>query len=871
MKWLGNRSLPTLIIAATVMLAMMLILSLQFNTSPPKPASHSPATVVKIAYYIDSSSGQQSRSEQNPSSSLDLFAEMARSENWQVEPIPCNLQECIQLLQNNEIDLLTDVIYSSERDQSLDFHTLPIAETWSQLYAPIFSGIRFWEDLANKRIAILNGSIQETLFPNIMAEHGVAYIPVSASNINELFLLVKNGEADAAVSDYFYGQQYAKQLDLGATPITFNQAPFYYATANGENEQLLKTIDKYLSVWQADANSPYFRVLKDTLSHQDNSVTPRWAIITFSVLLVAVGILLAVVTALRLRMKQGREQFQASLHRFEFLANSNDAVVFTIRNGEFIPEWISDNAEKVLGFSAGDLMGVKKWDSLILPQDSDAATSIRAKLTTDSTISHQFRVRDADGNIRHIREEMRWFPLTKKSQEIVGIWLDVTASHLQEEKVRYLVNFDTLTGLPNRSLLQTHLQEKIELTRQGTEYFLLVCLNIDRFININESFSSSVGDLVLVELVERLENILPKSTFIARTGADEFYFILEKVNTKAKSDLVVDIPLEEISKPIKTQETSLRLSISIGVCECDAEDIAVDRLILRAELAMAEAKRCGGNQIKYYEDALGDSVSKRFQIENALRYPIDFTHFKLLYQPQIDLITQQLVGVEALLYWQHPQLGLLPPAEFIPIAEETSSIEHIDEWVLNTACHQLAKWDSQGLTVPKLAINVSARECTSQALVDRIQSIVAQAIIKPSRLWLEITESMVVDNPAQTKEVFTQLHALGVGIAMDDFGTAYANFAQLGQLPIDCLKIDKTFVQLIESSANNQSIVRAIITLAKELQLEVIAEGVESLAQVSFLIAEGCTVAQGYLLGRPIEAEQLLASQQNTCFWEKSY
>lgn len=419
---------------------------------------------------------------------------------------------------------------------------------------------------------------------------------------------------------------------------------------------------------------------------------------------------------------------------------------------------------------------------------------------------------------------------------------------------RSLVNLhDDLTGLPNRQLFHERLRHLLDQARRCQLSFAVMFVDIDRFKDINDTLGHDMGDLLLVEFARRVKACLRSSDTVARWGGDEFTILVDgPCGAKAAAKVAKKI-LQRISRPmwIKGRELFCGASIGISLFPLDGGDEGT--LIRQADAAMYRAK-CGGAGHRFFSGQMHDRAVKRLEIEFALRRALDQNQLSLHYQPQIDILGRRLVGFEALMRWQHPRLGSIPPNRFIPVAEETALILPLGKWALETACRQAADWQAAGLPAVPVAVNLSPREIQHHSFENHVERTLARTGIDPKYLELEFTESAIMRDPQRTLKVLARLDALGVRTSIDDFGTGFSSLAELRRFPISRLKIDQSFISLIPDDTRTAAITRAIIDMAHCLEMRTVAEGVEQNEQLEFLKHNGCDEAQGYLFAPPVPA-----------------
>lgn len=448
-----------------------------------------------------------------------------------------------------------------------------------------------------------------------------------------------------------------------------------------------------------------------------------------------------------------------------------------------------------------------------------------------------------------------------ETSHFVAVFTDITERKKAEEDLRFLASFDTLTGLPNRTLFQDRLNHAISQAHRSNNIVALLFLDLDRFKHINDSMGHHIGDLLLKAVAHRLQNAVREGDTVARLGGDEFTIILEGVAKTKAATLISEKVLKAFQAPFLLDDKSLTISTSIGISlyPNDAED--VDSLIKFADTAMYHAKALGRNNFQFYTNKLNEMATRHVQLEAGLKQAISRNELSLVYQPKFCLRKGSLTGLEALLRWHHAELGPISPAEFIPLAEETGIINQIGHWVINHACQQLAEWSELGFGDISMAVNLSARQLKAD-IISTIEVALAVSGLPAKALELELTESMIMGNPQESVNILSKLKALGLTIAVDDFGTGYSSLSYLKRFPIDTLKIDREFVRDITNDPDDAAITSAIIALAHSLELNVVAEGVETQEQLNFLALQGCDQVQGFLLSKPLSAEDCLALLQ---------
>jgi diguanylate cyclase (GGDEF)-like protein/PAS domain S-box-containing protein len=440
---------------------------------------------------------------------------------------------------------------------------------------------------------------------------------------------------------------------------------------------------------------------------------------------------------------------------------------------------------------------------------------------------------------------------------VEGTLVDITERKMAEERVQSMAYYDALTGLPNRILLRDRLSNALATARRQKHKVALLFFDLDRFKIINDSLGHSVGDLLLQDVSERLKNCAREEDTVARLGGDEFLIVLTHVSDIPGVAVSAQRFIDAMTPRFVIQGHSLSIGCSIGISIFPEHGADSETLIKHADAAMYSAKDGGGNKVQFFTAEMNALAVERLNLENGLRLALDKKEFYLVYQPQMDMATGKISELEALLRWEHPTLGLVPPDKFIRIAENSGLIVPIGEWVLRTACSQARKWQDEGLPAVSLAINVSAVQFRQQGFCELIRTVLSETGLAPHYLELELTESLLLNNADATLSVLHELKAMGLTLAIDDFGTGYSSFSYLKRFPVSKLKIDRSFVRDVAVNPDDAAITTAIISMAKSLNLKVIAEGVENEAQMSFLRAHHCDEIQGYYFSIPLTVDRV--------------
>nr|MBA2689187.1 EAL domain-containing protein [Burkholderiales bacterium] len=425
-----------------------------------------------------------------------------------------------------------------------------------------------------------------------------------------------------------------------------------------------------------------------------------------------------------------------------------------------------------------------------------------------------------------------------------------------QERIQHLATHDGLTDLPNRVMFSQVLKLAIQSARRYGRHFAVLFIDLDRFKIINDTLGHDAGDTLLKEMSQRIKDNLRSSDFVARLGGDEFVVLVQEINDAEQAATVARKLLSVLIKPVMIVGQECRVTASIGISRypLDAQD--EQALMKNADIAMYLAKEEGKNNFQFYSKDIKTQSLERLTMETSLRRALERTEFFLHYQAKLDLKSGAITGVEALVRWQHPDLGLISPLQFIPLAEETGLIVPIGKWVLQTACAQNVAWQRAGLPPVCMAVNLSPRQFADENLLLDLASVLEETAMRPELLELEITESMVMVNIDRAAKQLTAIKKMGVRLAIDDFGTGYSSLAQIKRFPIDTIKVDRSFIRELPQDAEDKAITEAIIAMGKSLSLTVVAEGVETEEQQSFLRDHACDEMQGYYFSKPVPPEQ---------------
>lgn len=507
----------------------------------------------------------------------------------------------------------------------------------------------------------------------------------------------------------------------------------------------------------------------------------------------------------------------------------------------------------------------------IHPADRDGVESALQKaLHQRKPYNLDHRIVLPDGSERYVNQQAEiTFNADGEPIFMVGTVQDITDRKLAEDQIRTLAYYDALTDLPNRRMFKEYLGKSIARARRQDALVAILILDIDRFKRINDTLGHTFGDLLLREVAQRLlattrredcvsrqgEDVATNS--VARLGGDEFALMLTGITSLQDAARVARRTLSALSEPFLLEKHEVFITVSVGITlyPYDGED--VDNLLKNADTAMYHSKAEGRNNYQYYTESMNAMAFERLAMENSLRRALERNEFELYYQPQVNVDTRKIVGLEALIRWRHPELGMISPVEFIPLAEESGLIIPIGEWVLRTACAQNKAWQDAGYSPITVAANISGLQFRQQNLTETVARILGETKLDPKYLDIELTEGTIMRNATETVATLHELKDMGIRLSIDDFGTGYSSLSYLKRFPLDTLKVDRSFVKDLTKDSDDEAITHAIIAMANSLGLRVVAEGVESEEQLRFLQNHGCDEFQGYLFSPPVPAEMV--------------
>ncbi|WP_210396102.1 putative bifunctional diguanylate cyclase/phosphodiesterase [Motiliproteus sediminis] len=570
------------------------------------------------------------------------------------------------------------------------------------------------------------------------------------------------------------------------------------------------------------------------------------------------------------RMAEIHQQLTASEQRHRFFVNNSPDVIYMLdTDGHFV--FVNERVTTLLGHPADQLIG-RHYSELVHPDDREAVRFAFSERRTGLRASHGIECRllpssaanDAAAEAVVIELSAMGIyshPDQHPQRQFIGTYgvaRDISARKQAEAQLQFQLSHDLLTRLPNRALFHDRLKQAIAQAHRNQGGLAVLYLDLDRFKVINDSLGHQVGDQLLQSVAQRVRGCLRESDTLARVGGDEFNLLLPGIRNDQDAATSADKILKALETPIELEGVEVFTSCSIGIALYPRDGETLDQLVRHADTAMYQVKKRGKNSYQFYHPAMKNLHSRHLTLENGLRRALDEDQLCLHFQPQMAVDSGEVTGVEALLRWQHPEQGLVMPDEFIPLSEESGLIAPMGRWVLDHACSVLADWSRHGLRDLTLAVNVSARELLQNDFNRYVLDTLERHGVAAHQLELEITENVLMQDMDQAVSKLRALAEQGIRVAVDDFGTGYSSLSYLQRLPLDTLKVDRSFISAITTADERNAIVTAIVAMARGLGLNLVAEGVESDAQLRYLQGLGCPKVQGYLIGRPMPPQELL-------------
>lgn len=796
---------------------------------------------------------------------VDLMNALAQAQGWQLEPVRCEWSQCLQMLETGQLDWMPDVAITADRALRFDFHAEPVLHSWSQMYARPDNKLDSMLSLHDKTVTVLRGSVQEAYLQELKLGLGIDLRIQEVSSMEEGFRLVQNEHADAVLTNRHYGDIHASTFDLVATPIILQPAALFIAVRKALNFQPeLNAIDRQLKAWKADSRSVYFDILRKWSGDSGPQRLSPVMVWSMAGVLAALLISVAIGLLLKRQVRRVTADLRNSRDELNTILDSVGAHIY-IKDTALRYVYANKQTQELWGLPLSAIKG--KTDEAFFDPQTAATLNDNDRWVLDNgeRLVTEERNTLQEGGPEQVFLSVK-IPLRNAAGQtygLCGISTDLTGNLPARDQIQALAYYDALTHLPNRRLLMDRLSHGLAVHQRNHRNGALIVLNLDGFSLVNNTLGHAVGDRLLRLIAERLMACVRSEDTVSRASGDEFVVLLNDLSTdrdEAAEQTQVVIQkirqnLEQQNFPVNNHQQSV--SACIGVAFFTDVKTDADEIFRLADLALHQAKAEGPGSIRFFNQTMQMRANSRALMETDLRLALARGEFFLEYQPQVAH-NGHVLGVEALLRWRHPEKGLIPPGEFIGIAESTSLILPLGRWVMEQACALIAQWSQHpDLSWWTVAVNVSSRQFQQPHFVDDVLGLIEQSGISPDRLELELTESVLVRDIEEVEAKMRQLSQRGVRLSIDDFGTGYSSLNYLKRLPLSKVKIDKSFIDELQTNTQSRAIVKSIISLADNLGMGVIAEGVEHQGQVEALKAMGPVEYQGYWFAKPMPPQAL--------------
>jgi len=790
---------------------------------------------------------------------VDLLNEIAKKEKFNILWVHDDFPKLILNIKEQQLDAMVSTAYSDERALYMNYSKLNFSNVWGQVFLPSNSNIENLFDLNNKTIALMENDFNGRNFINQCEQFEVKCNIVYGKSYQHIFSMLAANQVDAAVSNNMVGGELKKQFKLLASSIVFNPFKVYISSPKGADQHLIMHYDWYMDEWKKDENSFYFQSRLKWTDEQPEANIPFWLIYTTTALILF-GII-SVVSAILFKRQVIRRVNELTQRETQFnqIINILPHMIFAHdREGKIIV--VNDYACRFLDLKNNDVNNKNIFKIL---KSNPRFEQLLSYTSTSNPFNTEIEVSDVQGNqLTLMMSKVPYSGRIDSEPAMVTVGFDVSQAKQYEKEIKYIVQHDSLTGLPNRMLLSDRLKSSLTRAKQFNHVGAILYIDLDNFKNINDSQGHKVGDKLIKKIATTIKKRIHPGDTIARLGGDEFVIELPELNLNyamaEKQALdVCELIINQLKKPILIDDKQYNITVSVGMVIYPRDGERQSTLLQRADTAMNEAKLLGKNRIHVFEKSLETKVIKNHQLENDLRLALINKEITMVYQPIVDSTSLSMVGSEVLLRWQHPSEGMIMPTDFIPIAENAQLILEIGYWTIDQACQQIVKWQKTTQSNFFVSVNLSVIQIRDELFLDKITDLIDKYKIPRNFLEFEVTESILLSESTRSIEIINQLKLMGIKLSIDDFGTGYSSFDYIRKLPLDKIKIDKSFIQDIPEDSNSITIVKTILNMANEMNLEVVAEGVETKDQVDFLQQYNCQFFQGFYFSRPKSVKQL--------------
>jgi polar amino acid transport system substrate-binding protein len=792
---------------------------------------------------------------------IDFLEAVAKLENWRIIWVSGTWSSVYEKAQNKQLDVMSYIAYSQARTVYFNFSQESFVTGWGQVYKHKDSNFQNIFDYQKKEIALVKDDIHANGFIDLCHQFNVNCQFKYVDNYDVAFDMLKNKLVDGVVAGSTVGFTYEQKFEVSRTSIMYKPTDSLFATPKNKSTDLLGVFDQYLSKWKKDSKSPYSVSKNKWMNSVQNNIIPQWlfylVLMTF-ILLVFAGIL---VNLLRNKIKKHIKQYKEQSKQLNQIINLVPHMIYVVNSDGRVV--LSNNyASDYFGISSNlntnshQLLDEMPQYQELFEDDKDILNKIKGGIYKE-VATKNYAQEDIVFNISKLP-----FDNFNNSTSILTVGVDITEELAYQEKINFIAEHDDLTGLPNRNCIKRSIQNSLLDCKKTLFYESVLYIDLDFFKNVNDSLGHAAGDKLLTMVSDRLKPLISENDVLARIGGDEFVLQLKNVSKDYMNALMIikefsNKILKSLAEKFLIHKNELYISASIGIIIYPKDANSFIQIMQRADIAMYRAKEKGKNCFVLFEQNMEDSVLNKHALIADLHKATENHDFFLEYQPQIQGNNKKLIGLEALIRWNHTNGDTIQPSKFIPEAEECGLIIPIGYWVIEEACKQLSIWLKKYEKVPLITINVSVLQIHHVDFYSKLQYLLNEYSIPAHLIELELTETIMVKQVEKIIYTLSQLKNLGIKLSIDDFGTGYSSLSYLKKLPFDKLKIDYSFVKDMTSDEDTKTLVKTIVGMTQDLDLEVIAEGVETIEQVNLLTKMGCHQFQGFYFDYPSSVEYI--------------
>lgn len=805
----------------------------------------------------------------------DIIEHIAETEGFETTYVFGTWENSLEAIKTGKIDLITSLAYTKERDEFIDYTKEGTFSVWSQVYTYHGTDINNIFDLNGKTVGIVKSDFSGQAFIDMAKKLEINCNYVYFESFSNIFENLDKKNIDAGVSSVTNSYAMKKEFRFEVTPIIFNPFTLYFGVPKGKNQELLRILDLRIKELKSDKNSYYYKRLNYWIGIGESSENELNKNVIKSIVFLLIVLFLVILISLYLKSKVKKvtseilkrtDELEKVIKELNIseqaISGATEGICITDISGNILK--VNNSFCQLSGYEKEELLG--KNPRILKSGKQDAQFYLEMWESIIKTGSWRGEIWDRKKNGEIYPKWLAIDTIVCKSDDTtyyLGISTDITKLKNTEEKVNQLAYYDDLTKLPNRRFFYEILERVVVRTKKHNKLAALLLLDLDRFKMINDTLGHSAGDIVLKITANRLKKSLKKSDTIARVGGDEFAIILEDVENTQQIIIICQRIIEAISKNIEINNTSVLAGGSIGIVVIPVDDTEVEGLVMKSDAAMFHAKELGKGQFSFYSKEIQKKNKEFVIMENKLREALNHNEFSLFLQPKVLIENNKprIIGAEALIRLTPKEESIIFPDRFIKIAEDTGLIIPIGKWIIEDACKKIFLLKKQNINT-NIAINVSVRQLENFDIVSILKHAIERNNISPWDLEIEITESAFSKNIEKVIEILIQIRNLGIKIGIDDFGTGYSSLSSLLKLPIDYLKIDKSFIDRL-GEKDEKELVSSIIAISKNLNLGIVAEGVETKNQIDLLSKYNSIVIQGYYFSKPLNFEDFIHFYKN--------